>query len=163
MKSIMIFLMSLVLLLPFDTFSQDKRAIKAAELSFKSAEKDYKNKNYKEAAEKYAITVNTIPAAIDSRKHLEIRLDALINLVDIYFYRYVNISTACEFLADYNSTISLARNSGILKSSKLFRYLKQQQDYANKEMKQCEGYERVGGDMNKFRSKTFEKVFEEEK
>lgn len=162
MKNLMLFLISLVLLLPLDTFSQDKRAIKAAELGFKSAEKDYKNENYKEAAEKYTIVVNAIPVAINSRKHLEIRLDALIKLVDIYFYRYVNISQACGFLTDYNSTISASKNSGILRSSSLLGYLKQQQDYANKEVKQCEGYERVGEDMDKFRSKTFEKVFEVE-
>ncbi|HZJ73926.1 MAG TPA: hypothetical protein VFC87_03905 [Perlabentimonas sp.] len=162
MKNVIIFLMSLALLLPSDSFSQDKRAIRAAEFSFKSAEKDYNNEEYKEAAEKYTITVNTIPAGIESRKHLEIRLDALIKLIDIYFYRYVNITNACEFLADYNSTISAARNSGILKSATLLKYLKQQQEYANKETKQCERYERVGGDMDKFRSNTFEKVFEEE-
>lgn len=159
----MLFLVSMVLLLPLDTFSQDKRALKAADIAFKSAEKDYKNENYKEAAEKFTIVVNTIPSAIDSRKYLETRLDALIKLVDIYFYRYVNFTEACEFLSDYNATVSSANNSGTLKGSTLFKYLKQQQDYANKEVKQCESYERVGGDMDKFRSKTFDKVFEESK
>lgn len=162
MKQLTLILISLMLISTSEIFSQDKRVLKAAELSFSSAEKDYKKDKFLEAAEKFTIVVNSIPAATDSRKHLELRLDALINLVDIYFYKYVNITQACEFLGEYNSTMNTIKNTGVLKSVDLLKYLKKEQEYANKELKQCEGYERIGGDMDKFRNKTFDKVFDKE-
>ncbi len=162
MKQFTLILISLMLIYTSEIFSQDKRALKAAELSFTSAERDYKKGEYLEAAQKFTIVVNSIPAAIDSRKHLEMRLDALIKLVDIYFYKYVGIKQACEFLEEYKVTVNTMKNSGVLKGSDLLKYLKQEQEYANKEAKQCDGYERIGGDMDKFRSKTFDKVFEKE-
>lgn len=162
MKQFTLILISLMLFFTSEIFSQDKRALKAAELSFTSAERDYKKGEYLEAAQKYTIVVNSIPAAIDSRKHLELRLEALIKLVDIYFYKYVGIKQACEFLEEYKVTVNTMKNSGVLKGADLLKFLKQEQDYANKEAKQCDGYERIGGDMDKFRSKTFDKVFEKE-
>ncbi|NHB69978.1 hypothetical protein [Perlabentimonas gracilis] len=161
MRNLMLALLSLALLLPVNTQAQDKRALRAADLSFSAAENDYKKSNYKEAAQKYTIVVNTVPASVDSRKHLEMRLDALIKLVDIYFYKSVNIQQACEYVNEYSNTMNAVKNSGVLRSTTLMKYLKQEQDFANKEAKQCEGYERVGSDMDKFRKNAFEKEFGE--
>lgn len=161
MKNLTLVLLSLVLLLPVNAISQDKRALRAADLSFSAAEKDYKKGNYQEAAQKYTIVVNAVPASVDSRKHLELRLDALIQLVDIYFYKSVNIEQACVYVSEYSNTINTIKNSGVLRGTTLMKYLKQEQDFANKEAKQCDGYERIGGDMNKFRKNSFEKEFGE--
>jgi hypothetical protein len=160
MKKMMFILITVVVLLPLQVTSQERRALQAAELSYSAAQKDYKKKNYLESAQKYTIVVNSIPAEIDSRKHLEMRLESLISLVDIYFYKYVNIKQACEFLSEYNNTMSKIKYTGVLKGTDLLKYLKQEQDYVAKEQKQCDGYERIGGDMDKFRSKSFDKEFE---
>lgn len=161
MRNLMLTLLALIILAPSSIYSQDKRAIRAAEMSFSSAEKDYKKGNYQEAAQKFDIVVNTIPAAIESRKHVEMRLDALINLIDIRFYKSVNITQACEYLGLYESTMNTIRNSGVLRSTDLLKYLKQQQEYAKKEATQCAGYERVDSDMDKFRKK-FDKEMDED-
>lgn len=137
--------------------SQDKKALRAAEMSYNFAKSDYKKGDFNEAAQKFDIVVSSIPASIDSRKHLEMRLESLIKLIDIRFYKSANISQACEYLSMYDETISTARNSGVLKSVDLLKYLKQMQEYSEKEAKQCAGYERVGSDMEKFR-----KNFDEE-
>ncbi len=159
MKKLIITLVSLAILIPSTVFSQDRRALRAAEMSFNSAESDYKKGNHKEAAQKFDIVVTTISASIDSRKHLEMRLESLIKLIDIHFYKSVNINQACEYLDMYNSTMNTVRNSGVLRPTDLLKYLKQQQEFANKEAGMCESYERVGEDMDKFK-KTFEKEFE---
>ena len=155
MKNLALIFLMLAIAMPGKLYSQDKRALKAAEMSFNSAESDYKKGNFNEAAQKFDIVVNSIPAAIDSRKHLEMRLESLIKLIDIRFYKSVNITQACGYLELYESTINTVRNSGVLKSTDLLKYLKQMQEYTQKEATQCAGYERVGSDMEKFR-KTFD-------
>lgn len=157
MKKLILVILSVAIVGQSHLFSQDKRALKAAEMSYSSAESDYKNGKYEEALQKFDIVFNTIPASIQSRKHLEMRLESIIKLIDIRFYKSVNISQACEYLDAYNSTISTVKNSGILRSADLLGYLKKQQEYAKKEATQCAGYERIGKDMDKFRKK-----FEEE-
>jgi hypothetical protein len=154
----MLFFFLAVFALPNTGYSQDKRALKAAELSFDEAETDYKKGKNSDAAQKYTIVVNSIPATVDSKKHLEMRLESLIKLVDIYFYKHINFQQACENLDLYISTMNTIRNSGVLKGSSLVEYLKKEQAFANKEVKQCEAYKSVGGDMNKFRQ-IFEKEF----
>jgi outer membrane protein assembly factor BamD (BamD/ComL family) len=161
MKNLALFLLTLAIALPCKLYSQDKRAIKAAEMSFNSAENDLKKQNTIEAAKKLDIVVNTIPANIDSRKHVEMRLDALIYLVDIYFYKDADFTQACNYLDMYMSTMNTIKNTGVLKPSVLLKYLKQEQDYASKEVNQCKNYKGVGKDMDKFR-KTFESEFDED-
>jgi outer membrane protein assembly factor BamD (BamD/ComL family) len=157
MKKLILIILSVALVGHSQLFSQDKRALRAAEMSYSSAESDFKNGKYAEALQKYDIVVNTIPASIPSRKHLEMRLESIIKLIDIRFYKSVNITQACEYLDEYNNTMSIIKNSGVLKSSDLLGYLKKEQEYAKKEATQCAGYERIGKDMDKFRKK-----FEEE-
>jgi outer membrane protein assembly factor BamD (BamD/ComL family) len=160
MKKLMIILLSFAIVGSTQLYSQDKRALKAAEMSFNSAENDYKKGNYKEAAQKFDIVVNTIPAAIQSRKHLEMRLESIIKLIDIHFYKSVNITQACEYLDVYNNTMNVVRNSGVLKSVDLLTYLKKEQEFASKEATQCASYKRVDKDMDDFRKK-FDKEMEE--
>lgn len=143
-----------------DVLSQDKKALKAAEMSYKVANNDFKKGDFNEAAQKFDFVVTTIPANIDSRKHLELRLESLIQLIDIRFYKSADISKACEYLGMYDETINTARNSGTLKSTDLLKYFKKMQEYSEKEVGQCAGYERVGTDMEKFRKK-FDKEFDE--
>ena len=161
MKKFALILMLSTFLVPTYLLSQDRRALRAADLSYNIALRDYSKANYTEAAQKFDIVVSTIPASLESRKHLEMRLESLIKLIDIYFYRSANFSKACDYLQQYTNTVAISRNSGVLRSSTLLKYLKQQQEYNNKEASQCESYQRIDGDMDNFR-KTFEKEFDDE-
>jgi outer membrane protein assembly factor BamD (BamD/ComL family) len=159
MKKSMTILLAACLLLPLNLFSQDKRAIKAAELSYSSAEDNFKKGNFQNAAQKYEIVVSTFPEGIESRKHLIMRLESLIMLVDIYFYKYINFTEACKYTDLYFSTMNTIRNSGVLKGRELYNYLEKEKEFDQHKTK-CEGYENVSGDMDKFR-KTFDKEFQE--
>lgn len=161
MKKFALILMLSTFLVPTYLLSQDRRALKASELSYNAALRDYRKASYTEAAQKFDIVVSTIPASIDSRKHLEMRLESLIKLVDIYFYKSANFSKACDYLQQYANTVETARNSGILRSVTLLNYLKQLQEYNKKEASQCENYQRIDVDMDNFR-KTFNKEFDDE-
>ncbi|HNS29108.1 MAG TPA: hypothetical protein PKL52_01120 [Tenuifilaceae bacterium] len=158
MKRAAVILLALCLLSPSTLFSQDKRSLKAAELSYNAAEKDLKKGNYQDAANKFEIVVSSIPEGIDSRKYIVIRLESLIKLVDIYFYKSVNFEKACQNLNLYFSNISKVRNAGVLSTKELFNYLEQEKEFS-KEKSQCESYQRVGSDMEKFR-KDFDKKIE---
>jgi outer membrane protein assembly factor BamD (BamD/ComL family) len=161
MKQFALILMLSTFLVPTYLLSQDRRALKAADLSYNGALRDYSKANYTEAAQKFDIVVSTIPASIDSRKYLELRLESLIKLIDIYFYKSANFSKACDYLQQYANTVSTSRNSGVLRSATLLKYLKQLQEYNNEEASQCESYQRIDGDMDNFK-KTFEKEFDDE-
>jgi len=161
MKKFAIILLIGALLVPTYLLSQDRRALRAADLSYNSALRDYSKADYTEAAQKFDIVVSTIPASIDSKKHLEMRLESLIKLIDIYFYKSANFTKACEYLQQYANTVGTSRNSGVLRSTTLLKYLKQLQEYNNKEASQCESYQRIDGDMDKFK-KSFEEEFGEE-
>jgi hypothetical protein len=160
MKKVMIILVAICLIAPMKLFSQDKRAIKAAELSFSAAENDTKKSNFQEAAQKFEIVVSSIPEGVDSRKHLVMRLESLINLVDIYFYKTVNIEKACLNMNLYFANMNKIRNSGILKGKELLNYLEQEKEFS-KQQSQCESYNRIGSDMEKFRKKFDEEMKEE--
>lgn len=158
MKRATVILLALCLLTPSTLFSQDKRSLKAAELSYNAAEKDLKKGNYQDAASKFEIVVSSIPEGINTRKYLIMRLESLIKLVDIYFYKSVNVEKACQNLNLYFSNIAKVRNAGVLSTKELFSYLEQEKEFS-KEKSQCESYQRVGSDMEKFR-KDFDKKLE---
>ncbi|HCY00224.1 MAG TPA: hypothetical protein DG754_08815, partial [Bacteroidales bacterium] len=122
MKQFALILMLSTFLVPTYLLSQDRRALRAADLSYNIALRDYSKANYTEAAQKFDIVVSTIPASLESRKHLEIRLESLIKLIDIYFYKSPNFSKACEYLQQYTNTVSTSRNSGVLRSATLLKY-----------------------------------------
>ncbi|MFO8020951.1 MAG: hypothetical protein R6U65_00690 [Perlabentimonas sp.] len=157
MKRLILLLIASALVVSSTVFSQDRSTLRAASLAFNSAERDYNKGDYKEAAQKFDMVVNAVPATCDSRKHLEMRLESLINLVDIYFNKSVNIRQACEYMHTYQSTMNTVSNSGVLRARSLMKFAKQSQDYANNHASKCESYERIGGDKKKF-----EKSFEDE-
>ncbi len=146
---------------PINLFSQDKRALKAAEMSYEDALNQYKKGKFKDAAQNFDIVVSSIPASAPSRKHVEMRLESLMSLVEIYLYKTVNITQACEYLDAYFSTISTIKNSGVLKAADLQNYLKKEQEYKAKEAKQCKSYDGVSSDKDKFQKKSFESEFKE--
>lgn len=160
MKKITYLLVASILLMPLWIEAQDKRSLAAAEISFKSAQKEYAKKQYKEASQHFDIVVNLIPSSADKSKHIEMRLESLIALIDIHFYKAPNFTNACGYLQDYANTIDACQKSGVLKSAKLLKYLKQLQEYNAKEANQCDSYQRIGSDMDAFRN-TFNEVFDE--
>jgi hypothetical protein len=162
MKRLPFSLIIIALFISFGAYAQNSRELRAAEMTFKSAERDYNKSEYNKAAQKYDFVVNTIPESSDSRKHVELRLDALINLIDIYFYKSVNIQQACECLHLYQSAVNAASKSGVLRATGIMKYAKQAQELAGKHTSKCESYERVGGDKKKFEG-TFDDVFKEHK
>jgi len=160
MKKVMIIFLATFLVVPVKLYTQDKRAIRAAELSYSAAENDLKKGNFQDAVQKFEIVVNTIPEGIDSRKHLVMRLESLINLIDIYFYKSVNIQEACKNLNLYYSNMNKIRNSGILKGRDLLQYLEQEKEFSKHQSK-CESYDQIGSDMDKFRKKFDEEMKED--
>ena len=160
MKRYLFVLIAFSIVFSTTSFSQDRSTLRAASMAFSAAERDYSNGDYRDAAQKFDMVVNSIPATSDSRRHLEMRLESLINLVDIYFYKSVNIRQACEYMQEYQNTMSTVSNSGVLRATGLMKYAQQAQDYANNHASKCEGYESVGRDMNRFR-KTFEEEFKD--
>lgn len=142
--------------MPLSAISQDRHSLRAADLSFDNGEKNLKRDNYKEAAQAFEIVVSNIPEGIDSRKYAEMRLDAIIKLIDIYFYKSVNLDRACSHLDNYASTLQKVQSNGVLKGKDLLRYMNLEQDFAEKR-KSCENRQTLDS-----RKKDFEKILEQE-
>ena len=156
MKSILVGLLAIATILPIASFAQTKKSVRAAELAFSNGERKLRKGEYKESAQSFEIVVNNIPAGIEKSKYTEMRLDAIINLIDIYFYKSVNLDRACELLDSYSTTLLKAKSKGVLKGRDLLNYQKREQEYAEKRSS-CEGRETLDK-----RKEEFEKVFEEE-
>ncbi|TVQ16307.1 MAG: hypothetical protein EA361_04330 [Bacteroidetes bacterium] len=159
MKKLIALSILLSLSLSLDLYSQDSRALRAARMSFSSAERNFKNSSFEEAAREYAIVINTIPASTDSRKHLEMRLESLIKLVDIHFYHHVNVSKACEYVQQYSTNMNVVRNQGTLRASTLLTYQRVEQEFASEHEPKCRAYKGIDSDMDRFKQK-FEEEFE---
>ena len=159
MKKLIVLSVLLSLSFSLDLYSQDSRAFRAARMSFSSAEKNFKNGSFEDAAREYEIVINTIPESTDSRRHLEMRLESLIKLVDIHFYHHVNISKACEYVQQYSNNMNLVRNQGTLRSSALLTYQRVEQEFAREHKPKCRSYKGIDSDMDRFKQK-FEKEFE---
>ena len=99
--------------------------------------------------------LSNIPEGVEVRKYTEMRLDAIINLIDIYFYKSVNLDRACQLLDSYSTTLLKAKSKGVLKGKDLLNYQKREQEYSEKRSS-CEGRETLDE-----RKKVFEKVFDE--
>ncbi len=158
MKKSFLLLMISLFVFPVMVYSQDGRALRAARSSFSSAQDNYRKGNYQQAIQEYKIVINTVPANIDSRRDLSNRLESLIDLIDIYFYKYVNISKACEYLQIYNNDMNTIRGAGVLRASQLLEFQKKEQEYAADYMPKCETYESIDDDMDKFRKKFDEEM-----
>lgn len=151
----------ILVLLPFffglQSFGQDSRALRAAKKSFDSAESNYKKENYREAAREYEIVVQTIPVSTDSRRDLEMRLESLINLTDIYLYHSVNINDACRNIQLFMGNMNTIRNKGVLRANKLLYYQRKEKEFEAEKLPKCENYQNIDSDMQ-----NFEKKFNEE-
>jgi hypothetical protein len=143
--------------LGLQSFGQDSRALRAAKKSFDSAENSYKKENYREAAREYEIVIQTIPVSTDSRRNLEMRLESLINLTDIYLYHSVNINDACRNIQLYMSNMNTIRNKGILRANKLLYFQRKEKEFESEKLPKCESYQNIDNDMQ-----NFEKKFNEE-
>lgn len=159
MKKLIVLSILLSLSFSFDVFAQDSRALRAARMSFNSAEKNFKNEKFEEAAREYEIVVNTVPATTDSRRYLEMRLESIIKLVDIYFYHQVNISKACKTVQLYSDNMNRVRNQGTLRASALLKYQRIEQEFTAEHAPKCRSYEGIDSDMDRFKQK-FEEEFD---
>jgi len=139
------------------TIGQGSRALRAAKRSFDSAESNFKKENYQEAVREYEIVVQTIPASTNSRKNLEMRLESLINLTDIYLYHSVNITDACKNIHLFMSNMNSIRNKGVLRANKLLYYQRKEKEFEAEKIPKCENYQKIDNDM-----RNFEKKFNEE-
>lgn len=156
-----LFIVSILILgLSILAIGQDSRALRAAKMSFNSAEDHYKRENYKQAKQEFLIVTETIPANIESRRYLIMRLESLINLIDISFYKIVNIEDACEHLNSFFDTMNTIRNRGVLNARQLLHYQQIEKDCMDQHVVKCEGYENIHDDMDEFR-KNFESEFDD--
>lgn len=130
---------------------QDNGALRVARTSFSSAERNYNNGRYKNALQEFKIVVNSIPVETDSRRHLEMRMDALNYIIEISFYKYVNIETGCQYVQLFLSDIDKIRNSDVLRPSQLLDLLRQEQEYHADFIPRCESYQESGEDIDRFR------------
>ncbi|HOP03574.1 MAG TPA: hypothetical protein PL017_02625 [Tenuifilaceae bacterium] len=155
MKRIILGLLALSTIFPIATFAQIKETARAAELAFANGERKLRKGEYKESAQSFEVVLNNIPEGVEVRKYAEMRLDAIINLIDIYFHKSVNLDRACELLDSYSYTLLKAKSKGVLKGKDLVDYQKREQEYSEKRSS-CEGRETLDK-----RKEEFEKVFEE--
>lgn len=128
-------------------------------MSFSSAENNYKRGNYEQAAREYEIVLNTLQSPPTSRRYLEMRLESLISLIDIYFYRQVNITKACERLQMFMTDMKTIRNQGVLRASTLLDYQRKEHELRASHLPKCESYNGLERDMEQFKRK-FEEEFE---
>lgn len=139
--------------------SQDISLLRASRRSFSSAKDNYKNGNYQKAIQEYQIVINTIPANIDSRGDLSNRLESLVDLIEIYSYKYVDLSKACEYIETFNNDMNIVRARGVLRASQLLDFQRKEQEYKADYLPKCDNYKKSGDDMNRFRE-TFEEEIE---
>lgn len=155
MKRILAVLITVSTIFPFVSFAQTKESVRAAELAFANGERKLRKGEYKESAQSFEIVVSNIPEGVEVRKYTEMRLDAIVNLIDIYFYKSVNLDRACQLLDSYSTTLLKAKSKGVLKGKDLLNYQKLEQEYSEKRSS-CEGRETLDK-----RKEEFEKVFDE--
>lgn len=159
MKKAAVLSVIMMLLIVSEGIAQDSRALRAARMSFNSAERNYNRGNYQEAAREFEIVINTIPANTDSRRHLEMRLESLIAMVDIYFYRFINITNACQYMNMFFDNMNTIRNSGMLRASSLRDFQRKEQEFRSEHATKCDSYQNIERDMEEFR-KRFEEEFD---
>ncbi len=157
MKTCLIFITLLLFCISFKICGQDNGALRVARTSFSSAERNYNNSRYQDALQEFIIVVNTIPVDIDSRRHLEKRMEALNYIIEISFYKYINIERGCEYLELFLNNMDLIRNSDILRPSQRLDLLRQEQEYRADYFPRCENYRKSEDNIDKFRQ-----LFDEE-
>lgn len=161
MKKKLLIIIVVIFALPIVLQAQDRSALRAARMSFNSAENNYKEGNYKEAAHEYTIVVNTIPVSIDSRRYLELRLQSVIGLVDIFFNKTINFEQACKYVDLYVSDMKTVTAGDVLRASDRLNYLRKEQEFNNNYVSKCKTYRRSEYDIEEFR-KHFEEQLRKE-
>lgn len=136
---------------------QDNGALRVARTSFSSAERNYDNGHYNNALQEFIIVVNSIPVHTDSRRHLEMRMESLIYIIDICFYKHVNIERGCEYLELFLNDMNGIRNSEVLRASQRLELLRKEQEYRADYISRCESYHKSDDNIDKFRQ-----LFDEE-
>jgi hypothetical protein len=155
------FIIIALMLLPYISLlhAQDQRALRAARMSFSAAESNYSKGRFAEAAPDYEIVINSIPVNTPVRKNLEMRLESISKLIDIYYNRVINLESACGNLNIFFDDMADVRFSGILKASELLTYQRREKQYEAIYLPKCSAYYNLDNDMEEFRKK-FEKEFE---
>ncbi len=153
MKKAAFSIILLSFILSLQTVGQDSRTLTAAKKSFDSAENNYKKENYREAAQEYEIVVQTVPVSIDSRKDLEMRLESLIKLTDIYLYHKINITDACRNIHTFMSNMNSIRNKGVLRANRLLYFQRIEKEFEAEKIPKCENYQNIDDDMQNFERK----------
>ncbi len=138
--------------------AQDSGALRMVRMSFSSAESNYKAGNYEQALQEFKIVVNTVPVSVDSRRYLEMRLDAILYIIDIYFYKHVNLSQGCEFLNLYLEDMNAIRRGEVLRAGQRLEYFSKEQEFIANYVRRCENYQKTDEDMDNFRRR-FEEEF----
>lgn len=160
MKKNLILLTVFTLILSGGLLAQNKALLKAADKSYVAGEKSFRKDRYKEAADSYEIVMKNIPISVDSRKYLLMRIESNIQLIDIYFNRAENLRKACIYVDRYYKDMNKIKNSPLLKSKDIFRFLELQKDY-EKYQRQCHNFEGINSDKKEFEKK-FDEEFEDE-
>lgn len=138
--------------LPLFVNAQDRSVLRAARMSFNAAEKNHKAGNYRKAAQEYTIVLNAIPVSIESRRHLEMRLQSVIGLVDIYYYRTTNFEKACKYIHMYLRDMKVVTAGEVLRASDRLEYLRKEQDYINNYLTKCDSYQKLDREAEKFKN-----------
>ncbi len=150
-RKVTVGLLVLALLTSKSLFSQERDEIRASRMSFRSAERHFSKGEFDQAARKYSILINLIPADIDSRRELKNRLESLIRLTDIYLNRNVEFARGCEYLNQYIEDMSVVRKSGVLRSSELLEFLEMEQVYVQKRTSVCERLKKSDSDYERMK------------
>lgn len=160
MKKTLLILFVCIIAFPNAQQAQDRSILRAARMSFNSAENNFKNGNYAEAAQEYTIVINTIPVSIDSKRYLEFRLQSVIGLADIYFNKITNFDKACQYVDLFLKDMETVKAGDVFRASDRLNYLRKEQEYINNYVSKCKSYRRSEMDREEFR-KHFEEQLRE--
>ena len=131
----------------------------AARNSFSSAETNQRRGNYEQAVQEYQIVINSVPVTNDSRRYLEMRMESIINMVEIYFDNLKDFTKACQFVYLYLDDMDTIREGEVLRASQLLRFLRKEQEYLNDHLEHCKKYQEMEDTRERFRRKIQEEEF----
>ena len=158
MRKLTISLVALTFLTSASLFSQERDALRASRMSFRSAERHFSNGDYRQASQEYLVVVNLVPADTDSRRDLNNRLESLIRLTDIYLNRSVEFEKGCEYLNQYLEDMPVVRGSGVLRASELLDFTRKEQEFIGKRTSVCEKYEKSEPDIERMRKELEQEI-----
>lgn len=159
MRTFFVMLVFCLFCFPTKLNGQDNGALRIARTSFNSAERNYNNNRYKDALQEFRIVVDNIPVGNDSRRHLEMRMEALNFIIEICFYKHVNIEQGCQYLELFLSDMDVIRNSEVLRPSQRLDLLRKEQEYRTDYLPRCESYRESDQDIDRFR-RLFDEQFD---